>query len=578
MPVAAPQALARGWLQRLLWLAAELLEAAQVPLFGPATVLDCLPVDAASPVKNPARPAPAAPAESVTAAAAARGGETWQARIALPAMALQQPAAYRAALEAALRTLAWMHEQQADPARDPGLFFDWLEAQVLVALRRHAPSGKSTPHVLRACHQRGLPVLPLGGGIYQLGWGAKARRFDRSTTDRDSAMGMRIAQDKGLTARLLRAAGLPGARHELVREVAAAQAAAQRLGWPVVVKPADSDRGEGVTVDVGPDALALAFEAALKRSTGRLVLVERQAEGVCHRLFIAGGRLLYAVKRLPAGVYGDGSRTVAALVADALAVAQRLPPWRRERRHPLDELAQAELQRQGLTAASVPAAGRFVALRRIESTQWGGVDEEVTSILHPHNLKLALDAAALCGLDVAGIDLICRDISRPWHEQDAIINEVNYAPLLGGGEISRSHLPEYVARLAGEDWRIPVEVFVGDDEAFAAARARQQTLRSQGLTVALTGDQRSLGPDGEALALTAEGLYGRTRALLLHPWLEALILVVQTDELLDRGVPLDRVDALHIVNHNIASRQPDQDPGRRRLLLQRLALWSGQRN
>ena len=45
-----------------------------------------------------------------------------------------------------------------------------------------------------------------------------------------------------------------------------------------------------------------------------------------------------------------------------------------------------------MTLASIPDPGTWVALRRIESTDWGGVDEEVTALIHPDNLKAALMA------------------------------------------------------------------------------------------------------------------------------------------------------------------------------------------
>ncbi len=51
--------------------------------------------------------------------------------------------------------------------------------------------------------------------------------------------------------------------------------------------------------------------AALSRT--KAVIVERQVEGVCHRLFMAHGRLLYAVKRLPMSVEGDGVTDIAGL-------------------------------------------------------------------------------------------------------------------------------------------------------------------------------------------------------------------------------------------------------------------------
>ena len=44
--------------------------------------------------------------------------------------------------------------------------------------------------------------------------------------------------------------------------------------------------------------------------------------------------------------------------------------------------------------------------------------------------------------------------------------------------------------------------------------------------------------------LPLQGLYERTRTLLLNEQVEALVLVVQTDEFLRTGLPVDRIDQL----------------------------------
>ena len=219
-----------------------------------------------------------------------------------------------------------------------------------------------------------------------------------------------------------------------------------------MLKPVDRDRGEGVSVDVADAAdLQRAFSVAQKTSRARQVIVERQVTGVCHRLFIAGGRLLYAVIRWPKSVHGDGRRSVAALIADANDAEAARPPWRRNEPFPADAEAVVAMAAAGYALDAIPAAGTRIPLRAIESTTSGGFDEEVTDRIHPDNLDIALRATALFGLEVAGIDIITPDIGTPWHANGAIINEVNYAPLLGGGEISPRHVPEFLQRLSGRE-------------------------------------------------------------------------------------------------------------------------------
>lgn len=424
--------------------------------------------------------------------------------------------------------------------------------KVIDPLRRMVVAGESGMHLLREARRLDIPFFHLGSDVFQLGWGRRRRLIDRSSLVGDSALGSRLVRNKYLAASFIRQAGLPAPEHELVGRIEEARAAAARIGHPLVVKPTDRERGEGVTTGVRSDAdLAAALTVAIGATASRQALVEREVPGVCHRLFMARGRLLYAVKRLPHSIEGDGRRTVAELVVAANAREAARPPWRREKHYPLDTLALQVLAARGLGPSSVPAAGVFVPLRPIETTAWGGHDEEVTATIHPENVRVARRAAELFALDVAGVDIISPDITRPWYENGAIINEVNFAPLLGGHEISRGYIASYLRDLVEEDGRIPVEVFVGGAEAFAAARSRHTELVSRGTAAFLTSHDTTFDATGRSLAVAAHGLARRCRALFLDPAVGGLVLVAQTDELVRSGLPFDRITALHVVDRQL---------------------------
>ena len=93
--------------------------------------------------------------------------------------------------------------------------------------------------------------------------GSLGRRIDRSTTDQDSALVMRWTKSKFLTAQLLRQ-GLLTPRHLPAKTVKQAKEASQHIGFPLVIKPADLERGEGVAVDVQPGNLEAAFNDAIR--------------------------------------------------------------------------------------------------------------------------------------------------------------------------------------------------------------------------------------------------------------------------------------------------------------------------
>jgi cyanophycin synthetase len=226
-------------------------------------------------------------------------------------------------------------------------------------------------------------------------------------------------------------------------------------------------------------------------------------------------------------------------------------PWKRSKSLNLDALALNSLKQQNFDPASIPDNGKFVALRRIENTEWGGVDEEVTQTLHPENLRIALMASMLFNLDVAGVDMISSDISQPWYVNGAIINEVNYAPLLGGGHISRSHLDRYVSQLIPNQGRIPIVAFVGGVDAMKSAQNFLQSKHAKGQKMVLTSADSTIDENGHELHMPLKGLNARTNALLIQKTTQALIVVVQTNEILLTPFCLDKIDDLYEIDNHI---------------------------
>lgn len=427
-------------------------------------------------------------------------------------------AAYQIPIKASLELCRWM--AQSNPTSDNKIkVFNMITERVIKPLQRLVPSGKSTIPVLREAYYLGIPFCHLGAGVYQLGWGSKAHRMNRSATELDSSIGAILTQNKAITVNILRLAGLPAPNHFVVNTEAEAVSAADRLGYKVVIKPTDLNGGAGVTVDVyNGAAVKLAFTHAHELSKSKQVLVERQVAGICHRLFIANGLLLYAVKRMPMSVRGNGRSTVIQLVEDEVSAQKNKAPWNRSEIKPIDERALKALALAGFSPYSIPEEGVWVPLRQIESTADGGVDEEVTTTVHPENLSAAIAATKLFGLHIAGIDIITTDISKPWYENGAVINEVNFAPLFGGGEISRSYIPKFFAHFMNGDGKIPIETFDSEDEAIV----RQREYCEKGLRCFFTSSAQTIDFAGNLLNLPFANLRQRLQALIYRSDVDAI--------------------------------------------------------
>ena len=172
--------------------------------------------------------------------------------------------------------------------------------------------GPSTAHIVACATERGIPHLRLNdGNLVQLGHGRRQHRIWTAETDRTSAIAEGIAGDKDLTKRLLAEVGVPVPEGRVATTPAEAWEAAEDIGMPVVVKPADGNHGRGVTLDLRTREQVEAAWVVADRH-GSEVLVERHVPGDEHRLLVVAGRVVAAARGETAWVTGDGVRDVTA--------------------------------------------------------------------------------------------------------------------------------------------------------------------------------------------------------------------------------------------------------------------------
>ncbi len=342
-------------------------------------------------------------------------------RLALP---WQRQQLLRGATERMIESLSALASgSQDDLARAQQRLSEFLE--------REQPGGMSpnSMRFARAAMARDMPVMVLNQQTLQIGWGAHARRFRGSFTDHTGSLAEKLSRDKYFCIQRLARAALPVTQQRYVRTLDQARAAAADLGWPVVLKPVALDQGRGVHVGITSEAeLDKAFAAATELQD-QGVVIEALIAGDDHRLLVVNGKMMMAARRIPGGVTGDGQHSVNALLDQLNADPRRGSDIRSSLIEiSRDDEALACLTDVGLTPDSIPKAGQFVPLRRTANISTGGTAVEVTDKVHPDNRNAALRAARLVGLDIAGVDFICPDISVSYHEGGGAICEVNAQP------------------------------------------------------------------------------------------------------------------------------------------------------
>ena len=287
--------------------------------------------------------------------------------------------------------------------------------------------GPSTACIVDAASERRIPAIRLSeGNLVQLGYGARQRRIWTAETDATSAIAESISRDKDLTKSLLQSCGVPVPEGRIVDNFEDAWEAAEDIGLPVVVKPSDGNHGRGVSTDLKTRGdIEAAFQLAAQE--GSQVIVERFVAGNEHRLLVIGNRVVAAARGEAASVIGDGKSSITQLIDSQINTDPRRGTTED---HPLnlvlaneDPAVLLELSRQGFSPGAIPAAGAAVLVQRN-----GNVAFDVTDLVHPEVAAAASLAARIVGLDIAGVDLVAADISRPLQEQGGAIVEVNAGP------------------------------------------------------------------------------------------------------------------------------------------------------
>ncbi len=472
--------------------------------------------------------------------------------------AYEHAAVGRAAGELAVRLLNHLlatSEAGFDLARE-------LETTLVPLALQHADRWL-TGAVVTAARRRGIPVERLRqysgsmGDIVQLGNGAYQQRLLWGTmTSVTPSLAREIQDDKGLTNRLLREAGLPVPRNVVVQTVDDAVQAAVSVGFPVVVKPVDATHGHGATLDVRDEAeVREAFPIAKRQSRQGGVVVERFIRGRHYRILVVGNRVVAVRERVPAHVVGDGTRTVGQLIDSANQDPRRgLEPDQPLRPITVDEQTRAVLAKQELTLDDVPEAGRFVQLKPFGLPELGGADIDWTDEIHPDNAEIARQAAMVVGLDVAGIDFITPDIAHSAYERGGAINEVNAQPGLRGHTHPTAGTPRDVGMAIvdhlfppGQPVRVPIVAVTGTNGKTTTTRLIAHIMTTAGKTVGMTtSDGLDLAGTHAAVGDLAGAAPART--VLRNPAIDCAVLETARGSILRDGLGFDRCDVAVVTN------------------------------
>lgn len=288
----------------------------------------------------------------------------------------------------------------------------------------------TTQIIIAEILRRDLPfeVIDADNNLLVVTWNNREYIIHEGTiSDGNSLIAYWISNDKWMTKQFLERKGVHYAKGRILHK-AEARDFSRMPDYPLVVKPANTDHGIGVsTAIVNQDQLHTAIERAFLYADK--VIVEEYYPGKEFRFLVIDGHVRAIAFREPANVIGDSVSTVQQLI-DEKNVGRG-----DDYRYPLlkirvDEEVQRHLQAQSLTIDSIIPKGQKVYLRKNSNLSTGGDSIDVTDAMPDFYKEVAVKAAGAAGLRIAGVDIIINDLEATPSPVHYIVVELNAPAML----------------------------------------------------------------------------------------------------------------------------------------------------
>jgi cyanophycin synthetase len=425
-------------------------------------------------------------------------------------------------------------------------------------LRSSAAIGPSTETIVQEAEARDIPWMWLSArAMVQLGYGVYQRRIQATLSDRSSILAVELACDKEGTKTILREAGIPVPQGTVIQYLDELQDAIENVGgYPVAIKPMDGNHGRGITLDINSwDEAEKAYDLAGNASKTRSVMVERYYTGSDHRVLVINGKVIAVAERIPAHVIGNGKYTIQELIDITNSDPNRGEGHDKVlTKITIDRASIDILKKQNYSLETVLAKGTIAYLRETANLSTGGIAVDRTDEIHPENSWLAERIVKIIGLDIAGIDIVTPDITKPLRAVGGVIVEVNAAPGFRMHVAPSRGLPRNVAAPTLDmlfpphsPSRIPIVAITGTNGKTTTTRLLAHIYRQTGKVIGYTTTDGIYINDYLVESGDNTGPHSAS-VILKDPTVEVAVLESARGGILRAGLGFDRCDVGVVLN------------------------------
>ncbi|ACA56204.1 cyanophycin synthetase [Clostridium botulinum] len=423
----------------------------------------------------------------------------------------------------------------------------------LACLLKTEELGPSTLSIIQEAKKRNIPVIKIGeDSMFQLGYGIKGKTIEATICNSTSAVSVDIACDKLLSKNILMDQCIPVAEGYKVKNYIDLLFKAEKLGYPVVLKPRFGNQGKGVVVNIrNQKELVNAYSIINKKFQD--IMIEKYINGKDYRACVVDGKVVAVAQRIPPYIIGNGKSTIYELIKELNRDERRGDGHEKPlTKVKIDKDLKNNIYKEGYTLGYILPNEYKLELRHNANLSTGGVAIDCTDLICNETREICERVAKAIGLNICGIDICCSDISKPLKENEGIM-EVNAAPGIRMHQYpykgkSRNVAKAIVGMMFKEyDGNIPIISITGTNGKTTTTRLIAHILSISGKKVGMT-TTGGIYINNKCINKGDTTGYYSAKTVLTNKEVDVAVLELARGGLIRSGLPYDLADVGIITN------------------------------
>ncbi len=423
----------------------------------------------------------------------------------------------------------------------------------LACLLKTEELGPSTLSIIQEAKKRNIPVTKIGeDSMFQLGYGIKGKTIEATICNSTSAVSVDIACDKLLSKNILIDQCIPVAEGYKVKNYIDLLFKAEKLGYPVVLKPRFGNQGKGVVVNIkNQRELVNAYSIINKKFHD--IMIEKYINGKDYRACVVDGKVVAVAQRIPPYIIGNGKSTIYELIKELNRDERRGDGHEKPlTKVKIDKDLKNNINKEGYTLGYILPKGYKLELRHNANLSTGGVAIDCTDLICNETREICERVAKAIGLNICGIDICCSDISKRLKENEGIM-EVNAAPGIRMHQYPYKGKSRNVAKAIVDmmfkeyDGNIPIISITGTNGKTTTTRLIAHILSISGKKVGMT-TTGGIYINNKCINKGDTTGYYSAKTVLTNKEVEVAVLELARGGLIKAGLPYDLADVGIITN------------------------------